>query len=336
MSEATTMDAELAEIVASIEAARADRRQLVIRGGGSVLDRLPPPDAEVLSTAQLTGVVDHRPQDLVVTVRAGTPVAELSALLAAHGQECPIEPLAGHGSTVGGRLATALAGPRQLQAGRVRDWVLRVRLVTAEGRVVTAGGVTVKDVTGYDVCRLVTGAWGSLGVITEVTLKLRPIPAHGGWFRTQRSATEVLAELYRPAAVVSGDEGTLVRLEEHPDDLAAQAAAAGLQPTEPPVWPASARASVDPAKLADLTRHASALGLAYAAFEGVGLCLLDGPPGALAAVGERAVALGGARLLLDAPRGGAHWDGQPEDVVGARVRASLDPEQLLLDVRQPR
>src|SRR6056297_3139224 len=221
MSVSTELSTDVGPLVAALDAARERQEQLVVRGGGSVLDRLPPVDAQVLSTAELTGVVDHRPEDLVVTVRAGTPVAELSALLA------------GHGSTVGGRVATALSGPRQLQAGRVRDWVLRVRLVTADARVVTAGGVTVKDVTGYDLCRLATGSWGTIGVIAEVTLKLRPIPIHSAWFATERSAPRVLAELYRPAAVVTTGQRTLVHLEEHPDDIAAQAMVAGLQPADP-------------------------------------------------------------------------------------------------------
>ncbi len=336
MSDVTTMTTEVESIVAAVEEARGRQRQLLVRGGGSVLDRLPPTDAEELSTAQLTGVVDHRPQDLVVTVRAGTPIEELSALLAAHGQECPIEPLAGHGSTVGGRLATALAGPRQLQAGRVRDWVLRVRLVTADARVVTAGGVTVKDVTGYDLCRLATGSWGTIGVIAEVTLKLRPIPIHSAWFATERSAPRVLAELYRPAAVVTTGQRTLVHLEEHPDDIAAQAMVAGLQPADPPAWPTTARAAVDPSRLAALTSLAESTGLTYAAFEGVGVCLLDGDADALAAAGERAAELGGSLLVLDPDRGGPGWGERTEDAMGLRIRSALDPDGLLLDVRQPR
>lgn len=336
MSDAATMTSDLAPIVDTLDAARHDGRQVVIRGGGSVLDRLPATDAEVLSTAELTGIIDHRPEDLVVTVRAGTPVEELSALLAAHGQQCPIEALAGHGSTVGGRLATALAGPRQLQAGRVRDWLLRVRLVTAEGKVVTAGGVTVKDVTGYDLCRLATGSWGTVGVLVEVTLKLRPIPTRSAWFTTERSASDVLAALYRPAAVVTTGAGVVVHLEEHPDDIVAEAATAGLQPTGPRAWPTTARAAVDPARLAALTQRAADAGLTYAAFEGVGVCLLDGAADALAAVGAEAVELGGALLVLDPSRGGPGWGHRPEDGMAQRVRAALDPHRTLLDVRQPR
>ncbi len=336
MSDATTMTTDLAPIVETIEAARAARGRLVIRGGGSVVDRLPLTDAEVLSTAELTGVVDHRPEDLVITVRAGTPVEELSALLATHGQECPIEPLAGHGSTVGGRLATALAGPRQLQAGRVRDWVLRVRLVTADARVVTAGGVTVKDVTGYDLCRLATGSWGTLGVIAEVTLKLRPIPTASAWFTSERPASRVLADLYRPAAVVSTGEGTFVRLEEHPDDVVAQAAAVGLRSADPPTLPTTARAAVDPGRLAELTSWAQAAGIPHAGFAGVGVCLLDGDPDALAAAGARAAELGGSLLVLDAGATTLPMRPPPVDPMTERVRAALDPQQIMFDVRQPR
>src|SRR6056297_329470 len=336
MSDVTTMTTEVESIVAAVEEARGRQRQLLVRGGGSVLDRLPPTDADELSTAELTGVVDHRPQDLVVTVRAGTPIEELSALLAAHGQECPIEPLAGHGSTVGGRLATALAGPRQLQAGRVRDWVLRVRLVTAESRVVTAGGVTVKDVTGYDLCRLSTGSWGSLGVLVEITLKLRPIPSSSRWFHTDRPAAEVLAQLYRPAAVVTTPDGTLVHLEEHPDDVVAEATAAGLQPTEPPTWPAQARAAVDPARLGELTTWAAGAGLHYAGFEGVGVCLLAGAADALDAAGERVAALEGRLLMLDPERPPGAGAAPADDPIAERVRAVLDPDRTLHDVRMPR
>ncbi len=336
MSDAATMTTDLAPIVDTLAAAQRARGQLVIRGGGSVLERLPPTDAEVLSTAELTGVIDHRPEDLVITVRAGTPVEELSALLATHGQECPIEPLAGHGSTVGGRLATALAGPRQLQAGRVRDWVLRVRLVTGDGRVVTAGGVTVKDVTGYDLCRLATGSWGTVGVIAEVTLKLRPIPTTSAWFTTDRPASRVLAELYRPAAVVSTDEGLFVRLEEHPDDVVAQAAAVGLVAAVAPTLPTTARAAVDPSRLAELTSWAQAAAIPYAGFVGVGVCLLDGDPDALVAAGARAAELGGRLLVLDAGATTLPMRPPPEDPMSERVRAALDPQQILLDVRRPR
>src|SRR6056297_2956410 len=335
MSDVTTMTTEVESIVAAVEEARGRQRQLLVRGGGSVLDRLPPTDADELSTAELTGVVDHRPQDLVVTVRAGTPIEELSALLAAHGQECPIEPLAGHGSTVGGRLATALAGPRQLQAGRVRDWVLRVRLVTADGRVVTAGGVTVKDVTGYDLCRVATGSWGGVGVITEVTLKLRPIPTRTAWFATDQPAPEILARLYRPAAVVTTAERTLVCLEEHPDDVAAQAAAAGLVPTEPPTWPTAARAAVDPARLGELTTWARATGVDHAAFEGVGVCLfgdLTDPTVVAAQVAD----VGGRLLVLDGGATAGAMGLPPPPAMAERVRAALDPHRTLLDPRTPR
>jgi glycolate oxidase FAD binding subunit len=336
MRTSTLVTAEVEPIVTALHAARAEHRQLLIRGGGSVLERLPPVDAEVLSTADLTGVVDHRPEDLVVTLRAGTPVAELSALLATHGQECPIEPLAGHGSTVGGRLATGLAGPRQLQAGRVRDWVLRVRLVTGDARVTTAGGVTVKDVTGYDLCRLATGSWGTLGVIVEVTLKLRPIPVRSSWFASERPADRLLAELYRPAAVVTCGEGTFVWLEEHPDDLEAEARAAGLQPAQPPAWPTTARAAVDPARLAELTSWVQGAGLTYTAFEGVGVCLLDGEPDALVAAGERAAALGGRLLLLDGGRRARSAAVSAEDPMAERVRTALDPHRILFDPRELR
>ncbi len=336
MSTSTAPPAELAPVVDAFAAAAAGQRRLVIRGGGSVLDRLPPTDAEVVSTAELTGVIDHRPEDLVVTVRGGTPLQELAALLATHGQECPIEPLAGHGSTVGGRVAAALAGPRQLQAGRVRDWVLRVRMVTGDARVVTAGGVTVKDVTGYDLCRLAAGSWGSLGLLAEITLKLRPIPTQSAWFTTHLPAGRILSTLYRPAAVVSTPTGTFVHLEEHPDDVAAQATVAGLEPAAAPRWPTAARAAVDPARLREVTALAASAGLDHTAFEGVGVCLVDGDADAIATFGDRVVRLGGHLLHLDAGAHGGPARATTTDAMGERVRAALDPHRILLDPRESR
>lgn len=331
------------EVVAALADARDANQAVEIRGAGSVLDRLPSGDEPILTTRGLDGIVAHAAEDLIVTVRAGMRVDELAEELAVHGQECPVEPIGHDGATVGGRLATGLGGPRQLGAGRVRDWVLRVRFVTGEGRPATAGGVTVKDVTGYDLCRLMTGSWGTLGIITEVTLKLRPIPRHPNWFATQAPDPGVVDRLYRPAAVVTTSERTHVLLEEHPDDAAAQASAAGLVAAEPPSLPTTARVALDPAAvpvfLEELAREGAATGddLEVVSQDPLGLCHLDGPADVIAVARSVAERHGGRLLVLDPNLGvSAFGPGHAPDALTQRVAAALDPDARLAPWRWER
>ena len=334
---ATTGELTTAEQVReAIMDARRDVTPVEIRSGGSVLDRLPTGDHPVLSVAGMTGVVAHAAEDLTVTVRAGTPLTELSQVLADAGQECPIEPTGGAGSTVGGRIATALAGPRQLGAGRVRDWLLRIRFVTGAGQIATAGGVTVKDVTGYDLCRLMTGSWGTLGVITEVTLKLRPLARHRAWYATDRPRHDLDALLYRPSASITTRERTHVLLEGHPDDAAEQAALAALVPANPPTLPVTARASVDPARLVGLVEECETLGLVWAAQDGVGVCHLDGDGDRLDAARTAAEKRGGALLVLDPHLQRPAFGSRGSSPIDERVRRTLDPDAVLAPWRWTR
>lgn len=329
------------EVAEAVGDARRGERALEVRGGGTVLSRLgdaarpaPTEDADVLSVEALSGVVEHPAADLTVTVAAGTPIDELAAAVGEAGQESPIEPqLAGQdplGSTVGGRLGTALASPRQLAAGRVRDWVLRVRYVTGEGRAAHAGGATVKDVTGYDLCRLLTGSWGTLAVLTEVTLKLRPIPPTRAWHRTTVPRSQWRAALHDPSAIIVDSEGTSVLLEGHPDDVAEQASSAQLAPSEPPTLPGGARAAVDPARTDDLVAELDALGCTWAAEPAIGLVHLDGDDAALAGARAAAERHGGRLLRLDpdpqTPTFGA--DPGPEPFA-ARLQHAFDPDAVL-------
>jgi glycolate oxidase FAD binding subunit len=326
MLQPTTAD----EVAQAIADARAARQPVEVRGGGTVLDRLPADDGPVLSTGSLTGIVALAAEDLTVTVRAGTPLEELTAVLAEHGQECPIEPTAGAGSTVGGRVATALAGPRQLGAGRIRDWVLRVRFVPGTGKPTTAGGVTVKDVTGYDLCRLLTGSWGTIGVLTEVTLKVRPIAPERAWFATSTPEPDLDARLYRPAGLFTTPERTHALLEGHPDDVADQAAIAGLVPANEPSLPRAARASVDPAHLHAFTAGLDASRSPFVAQDGVGVCYLDGDAEALEDARRHAEQLGGSLLVLEPSLGLAAFGrtAQPDPLV-QRVQDALDPDGVL-------
>ncbi|MDZ7922378.1 glycolate oxidase subunit GlcE [Rhodoferax sp.] len=167
-----------------VRTAMAERTPLQIRGGGSkdFVGTIQP--AQLLDTRSHSGILDYAPSELVVTVAAGTPLAELEAALAEKGQCLPFEPphfmwSAAAGApaiaTVGGMVATGLAGPARATVGSVRDYVLGLQLINGQGEHLTFGGQVMKNVAGYDVSRLMAGAMGTLGVITQVSLKVLPM-----------------------------------------------------------------------------------------------------------------------------------------------------------------
>jgi glycolate oxidase FAD binding subunit len=170
------MDQALSQIVERIRAAAAGATPLCIRGGGTKDFHGEVLQGEVLSTAQLTGITSYEPSELVVTVRAGTPLAELEAALAEKGQCLPFEPPHfGNDGTVGGMVAAGLSGPARASVGAVRDYVLGATLVNGRGDVLSFGGQVMKNVAGYDVSRVLAGSLGTLGVIAEVSLKVLPV-----------------------------------------------------------------------------------------------------------------------------------------------------------------
>lgn len=160
--------------------ARDGGHKLNIVGGGSkaFMGRDADPDAGTLSLSEHTGIVEYHPVELVLTVRAGTPLSEIEAALAEHGQALHFEPpRLAPSATIGGTFATNLSGPARPWTGSVRDQVLGVRLLNGKGEHLRFGGQVMKNVAGYDVSRLQAGAMGSLGVITEISMKVMPIPA---------------------------------------------------------------------------------------------------------------------------------------------------------------
>lgn len=169
----------------AVRAAGVDRRVLHVCGGGSKAGLGGAPRGEPLSTLELCGIVDYDPAELVVTVRAGTPLADLQADLAAHDQMLPFEPPAWPGATVGGMVASGLAGARRPFAGSVRDALLGVRLLDGRGQLLQFGGRVMKNVAGFDLFRPQAGAWGRLGVVLEASFRLLPRP--------QREVTLALA-----------------------------------------------------------------------------------------------------------------------------------------------
>jgi FAD/FMN-containing dehydrogenase len=136
----------------------------------------PVPDATPLPLAALSGVVDYVPGDFTITVRAGTTLAELARITAAERQWVALDPFGAPSGTVGATVATASAGPLAHGFGPPRDNVLGLEVVTGRGEIVRAGGRVVKNVAGFDLVRLFTGSWGTLGAVTEVTLRTRALP----------------------------------------------------------------------------------------------------------------------------------------------------------------
>jgi FAD/FMN-containing dehydrogenase len=223
------------------------------------------------------GIVAHAPAEMVVRCRAGTPVDELAAALAERGQRValPRRP----GATVGGVLAVGHSGLTRLGHGPVRDALLEVRYVSAAGRLVKAGGPVVKNVSGYDLCRLMVGSLGTLGLIAEVVLRCWPLPAAARWFAGEGADPFVaLHALWRPAAVLWDGTTTWVLLEGHPDDVADQARLLGPGFAEvegPPPVPGGGRLSVRPSELRKLRPGAWGGWLAEV---GVGVVHTSAPP----------------------------------------------------------
>jgi len=153
------------------------KQALFIVGGNSKRFLLPPIDGASLSMLRHSGVVAYEPSELFITVRAGTPLRQIQALLREQRQMLAFEPPAfAPTATIGGTVSCNLSGPRRAYAGAARDHVLGCRLVNGKGELLRFGGEVMKNVAGYDVSRLVTGAMGCLGVITEVSLKVLPMP----------------------------------------------------------------------------------------------------------------------------------------------------------------
>src|SRR5262245_32692582 len=231
-------EAELAAIVAD---AAAKQTPLAVEGGGTPrgLGR-PMQTAATLSTARLTGVTLYEPAEMVLSARAGTPLAEVEALLAGKGQRLAFEPpdlRAFYGSsgtpTIGAVAAANLSGPRRIAVGAARDGLIGVRAVTGRGEIVKSGGRVMKNVTGLDLVKFLAGSYGTLAVMSEVTFKVLPA--------TETEATMVFTGLDDAQAIAAlaaglgspfsvtgaahcpataeGIARTLIRIEGFPDSV---------------------------------------------------------------------------------------------------------------------
>jgi glycolate oxidase FAD binding subunit len=184
---------DLPSIVERIKAAASAGTPLRIRGGGTKDFYGQSLQGEVLDTTALSGISSYEPSELVVTVKAGTSLAELEAVLAEKNQCLPFEPP--HfktGSTVGGMVAAGLSGPSRASSGSVKDFVLGVNMVNGRGEELRFGGTVMKNVAGYDLSRLMAGSMGTLGLITEVSLKVLPIAPAEATLKFECTQSEAL------------------------------------------------------------------------------------------------------------------------------------------------
>lgn len=230
-----------------------------------------------------SGIVSHQPSEMIVRVGAGTAVAELDAALAEAGQFVALDPAQPERATVGGVLAVGRSGYRRLRWGPIRDCLLEARYVSAEGRLIKAGAPVVKNVTGFDLCRLLVGSLGTLGLLGEVVLRTQPSPPARQWLSKEGVDPEVvLATLHRPSSVLWDGRRTWVLLEGVSADVVSQRSALGSGWAEcdgPPRLPGAGRMSVAPGHVRVTTAHMASG--TFVAEIGVGVIHTDEPVAAV-------------------------------------------------------
>jgi glycolate oxidase FAD binding subunit len=190
------VDIAIRELQDRLRAASSAGTPLRIEGGGSKAFLGGASGGETLSTKALSGIVDYEPRELVLTVRAGTPLVEVERSLNEAGQMLPFEPPHfAAGATIGGTVATGLSGPRRAYAGAVRDFMLGARILDGTGQDLSFGGRVIKNVAGYDVTRLMAGAMGTLGVLVEMSFKVLPKPAAETTLRLELDAAAAIERM---------------------------------------------------------------------------------------------------------------------------------------------
>jgi glycolate oxidase FAD binding subunit len=243
---ALTHSAAAGDIAASIHAARAAGEAVRVTGAGTWLDAgAPVVAARTVSTARHAGIIEYVPGDLVLTALAGTTMHEIADATAANDQWLALDPHGSPEGTLGATVATASAGPLAHANGGPRDLVLGLECVTGEGEIIRGGGRVTKNVAGFDLTRLLVGSWGTLGIITEISVRLRarpavettlamPMPADASelgarlaWIRTaplEALAIELLDGRLAQRLELGSEPTLLVRLGGNADSLAAQRA----------------------------------------------------------------------------------------------------------------
>jgi glycolate oxidase FAD binding subunit len=329
-----------AGVVEAMRAATTAGTRVLVVGGRHHMRTASRADADAeLWTTGLDRVVAHDPAEMLCVVEAGMRLGDLRGLLAEGGQEWPVdEP---DDATVGGVIAADVALPRQLRVGCLRDTVVEMAFVTGDGRRIRSGARTVKNVTGYDLHRLLTGSLGTLGVITQIALKVRPLPKVARTLVTREGGIELAARLLDavplPASVLAEHDRVLLRLEGWPEEVAEQARLANevavLANADPAAWleppfredAIVARAAVVPSRLSGCVdgrdRFRALLGVGYA-------WIPCRDAGDFMSVRERATALGGIATPIGATVPVAPAP-VPMPELHARIKAAFDPAGVL-------
>jgi glycolate oxidase FAD binding subunit len=331
-----------ADVAEALRDSSASGRRVLVVGGRQHLDKGNPAEVDAeLWTTQLDQVVAYEPAEMLAVVQAGMRVGELAALLESHGQEWPADAPAD--ATVGGVLASGSSPARRLKVGALRDTVTEMELVTGDGRIVKSGARTVKNVTGYDLHRLLTGSLGTLGVITQVALKVRPVPERGRTLIAPGDlgvAASIAAEVPLASGVLASPDGVEVRLEgwsaevdelaEAVVRLAPQATSVEAAPFPRAPWwtwtteDTIVEVAVAPSRLGAVVDE----GGTFAALTGVGLAWVAVPSAGLHGLRDRVAAAGGIAPAVRGP-GGLGDAPIPADDVHRRLRASFDPAGIL-------
>jgi glycolate oxidase FAD binding subunit len=331
--------ASKADVVDAVRDANARYRRLLVVGGRRHLDKGNPSEVDAeLWTTQLDRLVAYEPAEMIAVVEAGMRVGELRRSLAEGGQEWPSD--APDEATVGGVIVSGASSVRRLKVGALWDTVLEVEAVTGDGRLVRSGARTVKNVTGYDLHKAVTGSLGTLAVVVQVALKVNPLP------RVRRTlafdgdlalAATLAATVPGAAAVLARPDAVELRLEGWPEEVDEQASIAERVarstaegdgfPLERP-WDASpvvAEVAVPPSKL-----DVASFGQAWGALAGLGLAWvgLQTANGDLDALRERVHALGGIAPAIKGP-GGLGSPTVAAPAVQRRLKEAFDPAGVL-------
>jgi glycolate oxidase FAD binding subunit len=292
------------------------------------------------------GVGVYDPADLTVTVGAGTRCDELAAVLAAEGQECALDPRAPW-ATVGGMLATGLSGHRRLRLGPLRDRVLEVRFVTADGRLVKGGGPTVKNVSGFDLPRLLVGSLGTLGVLVQVTLRCQPRPVVARWCGTDTDPFALRRALHRPSSLLWDGTTSHVLLEGVPADVDDERGRIDrATDADAPAWPEGphrGRVSVRPGALRELARALDRTDTRWLAEVGVGTVHVAADTEVALAAARAAAEAAGGWMLREAGAPGLDGFGRasasgalPNAAIAERIRVAFDPTGKCAPGRLPR
>ncbi|HLJ20424.1 MAG TPA: FAD-binding oxidoreductase [Stellaceae bacterium] len=312
------------------------------RGMGNPLERC---DVE-LHTARLDRVLEHSQADMIVSVEAGIRLEDLQAELAKAGQFLPLDAFRSPGHTIGGLLATGWTGPLRMRYGSPRDFLIGIRVALPDGKLVTAGGRVVKNVSGYDMMKLHYGALGTLGVIVAASFKVFPKPLHdvtvtsdGGWEAAERALAGPLAPV---ALEVLSDGTVMARFFGGPAAVNSAVAGLGWKPASEDPWPTHAARA--PERLARIAVPRTKLkqcvellpqGSAWWASAGSGIAYWE-PEDARAVtdVRSRVEAAGGSLVILAAPddftRSAGAWGSPPATLeIMRRIKTAFDPGNVL-------